>query len=149
MAMKKKLEMMKMKKVKLIKIHSEDNYGYLDSFSDHIISSLIPESEYMEVSDEEYEMLCDYRVRSQILNVRNKNSYDRLILLEDRTSDVTDLIESAKDILAKVKKQEEENKKRAAAEKAKKDKLAKEKAAKKEAKKIEEAEKILRAAGKL
>lgn len=127
-----------MKKVKLIRVYGSGYYEY----SDEELNRLIPESEILEVTDEEYNLLIDYRVRNQIMTDRYGNYTDRLILVEDQNHKLPELIKSAKEILGKIKEKEEVAKKKAAeaaaAKKVKAEKL-----------KIEKARKILKEAGEL
>lgn len=130
-----------MKKVKLIRVYTGGGYEYYD-YDEDTISRLIPESEMLEITDEEYTLLTDYRVRNKIMQDRYGQYYDKLILIEDQTKKIPELIKSAKEVLDKIKEKEEADKKKAAAaaaaRKAKIDKA-----------KIEKARKLLKEAGEL
>lgn len=128
-----------MKKVILVRLHDSDSST---SGNYDITSRLLPESELMEVSDEEYDMLCDHRVRSKIMSERYGHYYDRLILIESKTQEIPELIKSASEVLEKIKKAEANKKIKEAAEQAKKKKTL-------AAKQIEKAKKILKDAGEL
>ena len=127
-----------MKKVKLIRVHTDDGYTYDDSS----VTALTAESEMMEVTDEEYNLLIDYRVRNQILASRSYHFYDKLILLEDKTQELPALIKSASDVLDEIKKKEKAEKERAA-------KAAETKKKKAEATRIQKAKELLRKVGEL
>lgn len=127
-----------MKKIRLIRVYT-DRYS---DYSEKEISYLLPESEALEVTDEEYNLLTDWRVRNKIMEDRYGEYHDRLIMVEDQSSRLPEMIKSAKEILGKVKEKEAAAKKKAAeaaaAKKAKADKL-----------KIEKARKLLKEAGEL
>lgn len=102
------------KKIKLIRVYCNDYHNYENN-----IDRFFPESEYIEVSDEEYELLRDYRVREKILKNRHGvNQFsDKLIMVEDMTKEIPKLITSAAEILGDIKKKEKiekEKKERAA-----------------------------------
>ncbi len=130
-----------MKKVKLIRVHIEESYSYSEAVDQEIIT-LVPESEVLEVTDEEYDLLTDYRVRNKIKADRGYNYYDKLILLEDKTSEIPTLITSAKEILEKIKKTE-------AAEKKKREEAVRKARETAAARKIAKAKQILKEAGEL
>ena len=126
-----------MKKVKLVRVHQEYDYGDSET-----IASLTAESEWLEVTDEEYNLLTDYRIRNKILASRYGSYSDRLILLEEKTQELPALIKSASDILGKILEKEKADKEKAA-------KAAKIKREKAEATKIAKAKELLRKAGEL
>ena len=127
-----------MKKVKLIRVY--DN-GYGD-YNSEDLCRLVPESDLLEVTDEEYELLTDYRVRDKIQQRKSYSYYDRLIMIEDKTELIPDLIKSASEILSEIKKKEKADKERAA-------KAAETKKKKAEATRIQKAKELLRKAGEL
>lgn len=131
-----------MKKVKLIRVYTD--YDYNHNFEEEEeIKKFIAESDTLEVTDEEYELLTNSTVRNQILKEINRDGYrNKLILVEDKTKEIPNLITSAKEILEKVKATE-------AAEKKKRDALARKAREAAQAKKIEQAKKILKEAGEL
>lgn len=127
-----------MKKVRLIRVYTD---GYID-YSEKEITHLLPESEVLEVTNEEYNLLTDWRVRDKIMEDRYGYYHDKLILVEDQTNKLPEMIKSAKEILDKVKEKEETQKKKAAA-------AAAAKKAKTDKTKIEKARKLLKEAGEL
>lgn len=127
-----------MKKIRLVRIYT-DRYN---NYNEEEISRLLPESEVLEVTDEEYSLLTDWRVRNKIMEDRYGQYHDILIMVEDQSNRLPEMIKSAKEILGKIKEKEAAAKKKAAeaaaAKKAKADKL-----------KIEKARKLLKEAGEL
>jgi len=146
-----------MRKIKLLKIHTNRTYG--DNLpKDNLINK---ESEWIEVTDEEYYTLTNSKIRAEMLKVidENNNFYYDLVLFEDlNKEEVKDIFSSdeVKRALKHAKRAEEEKVKKAsryaetqkiAKEKAKKQKEEKAKVA--EGKKIEAARKLLISVGQL
>lgn len=130
-----------MKKIKLVRVYTGNGYAYYE-YNDTEIARLIPESEALEVTDEEYDLLTDYRIRDKIMRDRYGNYADKLILIEDKTQELPALIKSASDVLGEIKKKEKADKEKAA-------KAAEAKKKKTEEGRIKRAKELLRKAGEL
>jgi hypothetical protein len=135
-----------MKKIKLVTVYTEYSY---DRYGDEELNKIINDSsDWFEVSDEDYKLLCHPEVRRKLMNQTSVSS-DYLVLIEDKTRSLNDIIKDLKPTLEKINQEakERERKNKLAAEKRKAT-LEKRKA-EAEKKKIEKARKLLEEAGEL
>lgn len=129
-----------MKKVKILKIHTEYTYGSYDYNETIERHELKDSSGWEEVTDEEYKVLTN----PSYLRFNDGNTY---IVIEQQNKE--EVLLKAKEVAAGLLKKEKEHKQKIANEERKRKLILEKRKADKEAKKLEKARKILADAGEL